>query len=152
MADENSNVPPKPSEASKVAPKKETVRISLPPKPTASPTIKLPAMPAGGAGAAKPAPSAAAAPKAAAPAPSASAPAAPKPPSAGAPKSKVAAPTPKKPGSGPRPATPQRPVAAAAQTSMLDKVLAIVAMIVSLLAVGSLYYLFHIIISNPPRG
>ncbi|HVR35295.1 MAG TPA: hypothetical protein VMS21_05530 [Methylomirabilota bacterium] len=43
-------------------PKKETVRITLPPKPSASPTIKLPTLPAGGApaqaasGAAKPAP------------------------------------------------------------------------------------------------
>jgi hypothetical protein len=35
---------------------------------------------------------------------------------------------------------------------MLDKVLAIVAMIVSLLAVGSLYYLFYIITQNPPKG
>jgi hypothetical protein len=41
-------VPPKPAEAAKVQPKKETVRISLPPKPTASPTIKLPTLPAGG--------------------------------------------------------------------------------------------------------
>ena len=41
-------VPPKPAEASKVQPKKETVRISLPPKPTASPTIKLPTLPVGG--------------------------------------------------------------------------------------------------------
>ena len=35
-------VPPKPAEAAKVQPKKETVRISLPPKQTAAPTIKLP--------------------------------------------------------------------------------------------------------------
>lgn len=41
-------MPPKPSEAAKIQPKKETVRISLPPKPTASPTIKLPTLPAGG--------------------------------------------------------------------------------------------------------
>jgi len=34
--------PPKPAEAAKVQPKKETVRISLPPKPTAAPTIKIP--------------------------------------------------------------------------------------------------------------
>ena len=40
--------PPKPAEAAKVQPKKETVRISLPPKPTSSPTIKLPTLPAGG--------------------------------------------------------------------------------------------------------
>ena len=77
----------------KVAPKKETVRISLPPKPTASPTIKLPAMPAGGPGAAKPAPTAAAP---AAKAPSAQAPAAPRPPAGGKPGAKVSAPAPEK--------------------------------------------------------
>ncbi|GEM_PF-2136672 len=63
---------------------------------------------------------------------------------------KVATPSAQKSGGAPRPA--QRPVAVAAQSSMLDKVLAIVAMIVSLLAVGSLYYLFHIIINSPPKG
>jgi hypothetical protein len=47
MADNNPNqptssVPPKPAEAAKVQPKKETVRISLPPKP-AAPQVKLPA-------------------------------------------------------------------------------------------------------------
>src|SRR5207302_5554552 len=36
-------VPPRPTEAAKVQPKKETVRINLPPKPTAAPTIKIPA-------------------------------------------------------------------------------------------------------------
>lgn len=71
-------VPPKPAEAAKVQPKKETVRINLPPKPTAAPTIKLPAPPAaagaapGGAApaafaAGAAAPHAAAAPSAAAP-------------------------------------------------------------------------------------
>jgi hypothetical protein len=34
-------VPPKPSEASKIQPKKETVRISLPPKPAAKETVRL---------------------------------------------------------------------------------------------------------------
>lgn len=33
--------PPKPAEVSKVQPKKETVRISLPPKPTAKETVRL---------------------------------------------------------------------------------------------------------------
>ena len=32
----------------KVQPKKETVRITLPPKPSAAPTIKLPTLPPGG--------------------------------------------------------------------------------------------------------
>ncbi|HXC99243.1 MAG TPA: hypothetical protein VN048_07870, partial [Verrucomicrobiae bacterium] len=40
-------VPPKP-ETSKIQPKKETVRINLPPKPSAAPTIKLPTLPPGG--------------------------------------------------------------------------------------------------------
>src|SRR5260370_39716089 len=40
-------VPPKQSD-SKVLPKKETVRITLPPKPSAAPTIKLPTLPPGG--------------------------------------------------------------------------------------------------------
>ena len=64
-------VPPKPPEAAKVQPKKETVRIALPPKPSASPTIKLPSIPAGGSavGAAAPAaPVATTAPAAAGPA------------------------------------------------------------------------------------
>ena len=56
MADDSPNrpagaVPPKASEAPKVQPKKETVRISLPPKPASTATIKLPSLPAGGAGA-----------------------------------------------------------------------------------------------------
>src|SRR5882672_6214889 len=57
-------VPPKPAEAAKVQPKKETVRINLPPKPTAAPTIKIPAP-------APIAPAAAAAPVAATAAPTA---------------------------------------------------------------------------------
>jgi hypothetical protein len=39
--------PPK-KETGKVQPKKETVRINLPPKPSAAPTIKLPTLPPGG--------------------------------------------------------------------------------------------------------
>lgn len=46
----------------------------------------------------------------------------------------------------PRAAMAPRPVAAQSSTSVLDKVLAIVAMIVSLLAVGSLWWLFNIIV------
>jgi hypothetical protein len=40
--------PPPKKETGKVQPKKETVRINLPPKPTAAPTIKLPTLPPGG--------------------------------------------------------------------------------------------------------
>src|SRR6266576_1254338 len=49
--DPNQPVPPpgaapaKSPESAKVQPKKETVRIALPPKPTAAPTIKLPSLP-----------------------------------------------------------------------------------------------------------
>src|SRR5271154_4902129 len=69
MADNNPSmpggaVPPKPPEGSKVQPKKETVRINLPPKPSAAPTIKLPTLPPGGPSAPAPMP---------APAPSATA-------------------------------------------------------------------------------
>jgi hypothetical protein len=42
-------VPPKAAEPAKVQPKKETVRINLPPKPTATPAIKLPHAPPAGA-------------------------------------------------------------------------------------------------------
>ena len=60
MSDPNStpsggDVPPKPPEAAKVQPKKETVRINLPPKPSAVPTIKIPAPPAPAAATARPA-------------------------------------------------------------------------------------------------
>src|SRR6185437_13450111 len=48
-------VPPKPPEGAKVQPKKETVRINLPPKPSAAPTIKLPTLPPGGPSAGIPA-------------------------------------------------------------------------------------------------
>jgi len=59
MSDPNStpsggDVPPKPPEAAKVQPKKETVRINLPPKPSAVPTIKIPAPPAPAAVTARP--------------------------------------------------------------------------------------------------
>jgi len=40
-------MPPK-KETGKVQPKKETVRINLPPTPSAAPTIKLPTLPPGG--------------------------------------------------------------------------------------------------------
>lgn len=120
----------------KVQPKKETVRINLPPKPTAAPTIKLPTLPPGGAtGAPIPVPSAAAAPAAApAPARAAAAPAAPtlaKAPSAAAP-----APAPVT-GKSPAAAAP-RPAAAPVVPTIktLDKALIISAFVASLVAVG----------------
>ena len=120
----------KPSESGKIQPKKETVRINLPPKPTAAPTIKIPApsaihaaAPAAGASAA---PSAAAAP--AAPRAAASAPAA-------APASAAAAPRPTAPPpAAARPAAAPRYAAAGGGYDTVDKVLAITAAVVSLVA------------------
>jgi hypothetical protein len=117
----------------KVQPKKETVRINLPPKPTAAPTIKLPTLPPGGptgAPSAAPAPSAAAAPapafKSAAPALATAAP-------------KAAAPAPAANPAAPRPAAaaPRSSVSAAAPAiKQLDKILIFSAAVASLVAVG----------------
>jgi hypothetical protein len=127
MADETTPtpggaVPPKPLESSKIQPKKETVRINLPPKPSAAPTIKLPTLPPGGPSAPAPMP---------APAPSATA----------------AAPAIARSGAAPVAAAPaQRPVQrpmvqqAAPAMSGLDKGLAIGAAVMALFAVGSTIY------------
>ncbi|MGE3308340.1 MAG: hypothetical protein AB7O66_00100 [Limisphaerales bacterium] len=124
----SSPVPPTPGEASKVQPKKETVRIALPPKPTAAPTVRLPAPAAAPAG-----PSAAAA-----------APKAPAPP-AGAPTAGLSRPAAAAPASASAPAAPMpRPMVA--QSSMgagisgLDKGLAIAA------AVCGLAFLIHVVV------
>jgi hypothetical protein len=121
MADETTPtpggaVPPKPPEASKIQPKKETVRINLPPKPSAAPTIKLPTLPPGGPTAPAPMPTAAAPAARAGAAPVAVAPAAQRP--------------------------PQRPVVQQVAPAMsgLDKGLAIGAAVMALFAVGSTYY------------
>ncbi len=99
-------LPPK-KETGKVQPKKETVRINLPPKPSAAPTIKLPTLPPGGPTGA---PSAIAAPTAA-------------PQQATAAPRAVAAPI-----SQPRPAPAvQRASAAAPAMSGADQILAIAA-------------------------
>lgn len=134
-----SNIPGAPQGATpmkkstgKVQPKKETVRINLPPKPSAAPTIKLPTLPPGGPtgvpsmapSAAAPAASATAAPRAAAPAPQLQ-------------KAPSAAQT-----SAPRPAAPAAAAPARAATvSGFDKALAIAAMIAGLIAVGTTVYL-----------
>ena len=134
-------VPPKPAEASKVQPKKETVRINLPPKPTSAPTIKLPTLAPGA-----PAPSSsAAAPVAVAavvmPAPS-KAPAAPAPPAAAPAKVGGPATTAK-----PAPAPAPRPVSAPAFSGLtgLDKGLAIAAMVASLAALGCVIYIAFVL-------
>ncbi len=120
----------------KVQPKKETVRINLPPKPTAAPTIKLPTLPPGGATGA---PSAAPAPAAAGPAPALK--------SAAAPAALTKAPA---PAAGAAPAAAQRPAAAAPRPAAtaasaikpLDKVLIYAAAVASLAAVGFAGYVF----------
>ncbi len=134
MAETPSNIPGAPTGAEpmkkttgKVQPKKETVRINLPPKPSAAPTIKLPTLPPGGPTGA---PSAAPAPAAARSAP-------------------VAAPslqrtTAAAPVSQQRPApAPQRP-AAAPTVGGFDKALAIIAAIAGLAALGVTAYLGYL--------
>lgn len=127
MADNNPSLPggalpPKPAEGAKVQPKKETVRINLPPKPSAAPTIKLPTLPPGG-------PTAAASPIAAAAPPAAAAP---------APLRSAAAPVAAAAAAAPVQRPVQRPVAApVAAISTLDKALAICAAVAGLIAIGS---------------
>src|SRR5450432_2133894 len=119
-------MPPTKKETGKVQPKKETVRINLPPKPTAAPTIKLPTLPPGGpTGAASAAPLAPS-PTGATTLRSSAAPAA-------AARTAAAAPS-------TAPATQSRPVAAApaaARISTFDKILAIAACVTALAAVGT---------------
>jgi hypothetical protein len=128
MADNNPSMPggalpPKP-EGSKVQPKKETVRINLPPKPSAAPTIKLPTLPPGG-------PSAPPSMPAPAPVAASAAPATAAPRSGAAPM--AAAPAQRPP--------PPRPQARAVPTlTMLDKGLVIGAAVAALIAVGSTIY------------
>lgn len=115
-------LPPK-KETGKVQPKKETVRINLPPKPSAAPTIKLPTLPPGGPAGA---PTAIQAPTPAPP--------------AAAPRTTVAAPI--------APARPapvvQRPVAAAPALSGLDQILALAAGLAGLFAIGAVIWLMLI--------
>lgn len=132
-------VPPKPAESSKIQPKKETVRISLPPKPTASATIKLPTLPPPGGATA---PTAVAAVVAVpTPAPAAYAPV----PPTGAPAVRVAsasAPQRAAAATGAPAAAPLRPLAHAARgVSGLDKGLAIGAGVAALVAAGSTVFI-----------
>jgi hypothetical protein len=126
-------LPPRPPEGAKVQPKKETVRITLPPKPSAAPTIKLPTLPPGG-------PSGA--PGAAFPQPAAAAhtmPAPAKPPSATT-------------SAGPqRPAQQQRPAPAPArpQLSGLDKGLIVTAAVLGLVALGSTIFCLTLLTPSP---
>jgi hypothetical protein len=128
------SLPPKPSD-SKVLPKKETVRITLPPKPTAAPTIKLPTLPPGG-------PAAMSAPQAPASRPGSPATSAPR--AAGPASSAAAA---QRPAQQQRPVQQQRP-APARTVSGFDKVLAIVAGVAALAAAGTTAYVLFMVL-NP---
>jgi hypothetical protein len=145
MADIPSNIPGAPQGAEpmkkstgKVQPKKETVRINLPPKPSAAPTIKLPTLPPGGGGTGVPSMAPSAAPAAA---------------PAAAPRASAAAPTIQRqaaaPQTAPRSAAPVAPVPArAAVMSPLDKGLAIAAGICGLIGVGTTVYLAFLFKDN----
>ncbi|MGC8886042.1 MAG: hypothetical protein ACP5MG_02650 [Verrucomicrobiia bacterium] len=155
-------VPPTPDQ-SKVQPKKETVRIQLPPKPTSAPTIKLPTLPQGGGATAAPTvpPPKPAVPPAATPQPPTQTPSAAvgskaqpvPPPPAGVGSAKLATqPGPK----GEQPAAvkkeapkasqkPSAPVGAVSAVSVLDKALAIAAMVTSLAAVFTVIYLLTLL-------
>ena len=113
--------PPMKKTTGKVQPKKETVRINLPPKPTAAPTIKLPTLPPGGPTGASGVPMPAPAPRTA------------------------AAPVAPPPQRGAAPVAAQRPMpvmAAAPTVSGFDKILALAAMVAALFAIGSVLYLW----------
>jgi hypothetical protein len=128
-------VPPAKKETGKVQPKKETVRINLPPKPSAAPTIKLPTLPPGGptgAASTTPAPAAVrspAAPVAAVPAPRSTSPTAAAP--AAQPRIAVAA---------PKPAS-----AGAPGIGGLDQVLIMAAGVVGLIAIGTVVWMLLIL-------
>jgi hypothetical protein len=128
-------VPPVKKETGKVQPKKETVRINLPPKPSAAPTIKLPTLPPGGPTGA---PSAVPLPSSTAKAASAAAPA------AAAPRTAAAAAAPI---SQTRPAPAmQRAVSSAEPTiGAFDKILVIAAAVAGLFAVGTVAWMILIL-------
>ena len=121
----------------RVQPKKETVRINLPPKPTAAPTIKLPTLPPGGpTGASSGAPMAAPAP----PVPGAPALRSSAAPAAAA-RSAAAAPA------AATTTAPRKPVAPAVPSNIkpLDKILAIAAAVVGLAAIGLTVWMMMIL-------
>jgi hypothetical protein len=129
-------LPPK-KETGKVQPKKETVRINLPPKPAAAPTIKLPTLPPGGPVAAAASTAAPVAAPAAAPKATLSGAAAPR--ATGVP---TAVPG-QKPGAAPKAAAPKPKPA----LSGLDLGLGIAAAVAALAAVGSTLYLMLAVIN-----
>ena len=130
-------MPPTKKETGKVQPKKETVRINLPPKPTAAPTIKLPTLPPGGpTGASSGAPMPPA-PPAATTLRSSATPAAQPRTGAAAPVSPAAtAPAARRPAQAP---------AAVTKFSPMDKILAIAAAVVALTAIGTTVWMLMIL-------
>ena len=130
-------MPPTKKETGKVQPKKETVRINLPPKPTAAPTIKLPTLPPGGpTGASSGAPMPPA-PPAATTLRSSATPAAQPRTGAAAPVSPAAtAPAARRPAQAP---------AAVTKFSPMDKILAIAAAVVALAAIGTTVWMLMIL-------
>src|SRR5450759_1965334 len=120
-------VPPVKKETGKVQPKKETVRINLPPKPSAAPTIKLPTLPPGGPTGA---PSAAPLTTAKTPAPTAAAPRA-----AAAPAAQTRS----------APAVQRAAPAAAPAFGALDNILVIAAVVAGLFAAGTVVWMFLIL-------
>ena len=123
-------MPPLKKETGKVQPKKETVRINLPPKPSTAPTIKMPTLPPGGpTGAASHTPS----PTPAAPTASAQA-------QAAAPRAGTTTPA-AAPRAAAAPAV-HRPVPVATPTtSTLDKILAIAVLLAGLFAAATTAFL-----------
>ena len=125
-------VPPVKKETGKVQPKKETVRINLPPKPSTAPTIKLPTLPPGGpTGAPSAAPLSTGAAKAS---PAATA-AAPRAAAAAAPVAQTR----------PAPAVQRAAPAAAPAFGALDNILVIAAVVAGLFAAGTVIWMFLIL-------
>ena len=122
-------VPPVKKETGKVQPKKETVRINLPPKPSAAPTIKLPTLPPGGptgAPSAGPLTTARTAPA----------------PTAAAPKAATAAAPTAAPTTRPAQAAPRMVSAGAPTIGALDKILIIAAAVAGVFAIGTVVWMF----------
>lgn len=123
-------VPPVKKETGKVQPKKETVRINLPPKPSTAPTIKLPTLPPGGpTGAPSAAPLSTAARTPSQPA------------TAAAPRA-AAAPVAQ---TRPAPAVQRAAPAAAPAFGAFDNILVIAAVVAGLFAAGTVVWMFLIL-------
>jgi hypothetical protein len=125
-------VPPVKKETGKVQPKKETVRINLPPKPSTAPTIKLPTLPPGGpTGAPSAAPLSTAARTPSQPATAA----APRAAAAAAPVAQTR----------PAPAVQRAAPAAAPTFGALDNILVIAAAVAGLIAVGTTLWMLMLL-------